>query len=346
MMRSTKRSAFTMIELLVVIAILGILIALLIPAVQKVRQAAGRSECQNNLRQIGLAALAYDGAHKHLPPGCNPPVRHDGKVTWIDNGIGGGPGVLVYLLPYLEQENVYNALFSGADPVPLNFFDVSTNTNIRWLDYGAALEAAKAQIPSFLCPEANYNSSFGVSVLCTPHGPMVARSPTFVFDRAGVSVAARDFGRTNYLGVAGFFDDIRVAPPWKGDQERIYEGVLADRSEVSLAMVAAADGTSNTLMFGESLGARATSGSGDVATWMSGGAMISGMGLAPNGSPQRACGYSWERWQFSSQHSGITNFCFADGSVHGLRWDGDYAAFAKYMTGWHDGQHVDSSSVE
>src|SRR5438105_2726750 len=90
--RQKARDAFTLIELLVVIAIIGILIGLLLPAVQKVREAASRIQCANNLKQIALASQNYESANGHLPPGWN-------SKTYV--------GTCAYLLPYVEQNNLY-----------------------------------------------------------------------------------------------------------------------------------------------------------------------------------------------------------------------------------------------
>ncbi len=105
--RNVRRPAlgFTLIELLVVIAIIAVLIALLLPAVQQAREAARRSQCKNNLMQVGLALQNYEMAHERLPPGC---VNATGPIK--SESAGYHVGWIVQLLPYLDQRNVYGKI--------------------------------------------------------------------------------------------------------------------------------------------------------------------------------------------------------------------------------------------
>ena len=102
MLLVTRRKAFTLIELLVVIAIIAILIALLVPAVQKVREAAARTQCINNLKQIGLAVHNYHGAYKVLPPGDTCP---NGRNTLSNNWYWSW---MAWIMPYMEQQSLFD----------------------------------------------------------------------------------------------------------------------------------------------------------------------------------------------------------------------------------------------
>jgi prepilin-type N-terminal cleavage/methylation domain-containing protein/prepilin-type processing-associated H-X9-DG protein len=107
-MRPASRHGFTLIELLVVIAILGVLMGLLVPAIQKVREAASRMKCTNNLKQIGLALHNYHDAQGSFPPGYVD--RNTDPTSTPDNDLGPGWGWAAILLPYLEQEPLYKQI--------------------------------------------------------------------------------------------------------------------------------------------------------------------------------------------------------------------------------------------
>ena len=120
----SSRRGFTLIELLVVIAIIAILIGLLVPAVQKVREAAARTECSNNLKQLGLAIHNLNDTQKVLPPTCAPsavsPITIQGPYQ---NAVGFT--IFHWMLPYIEQDNLYKSLNPAAtDYSGLKYFTV------------------------------------------------------------------------------------------------------------------------------------------------------------------------------------------------------------------------------
>lgn len=139
---SFRRNGFTLVELLVVIAIIGILVGLLLPAVQSAREAARRTQCMNNLRQIGMALHNYESAYKRLPAG------------WIANRPDGEPGWgwAVALLPFMEQSPVYNQLDVRLDiEHPKNFLLI------------------KQVIPTFICPSDINGPTFEIGAAEEEH---------------------------------------------------------------------------------------------------------------------------------------------------------------------------------
>ena len=126
---SRNKSGFTLVELLVVIAIIGILIGMLLPAVQQVREAARRIQCGNNLRQVALAALNFESANSEFPPG----VEQESI-----QGSFQGHSAFYFMLPFMEQQNVFTTMDKD---IPLNNVAATTD-ELR----------ASAVIPALLCP--------------------------------------------------------------------------------------------------------------------------------------------------------------------------------------------------
>src|SRR5215210_4645960 len=128
-MRTKPRSGFTLIELLVVIAIIGVLIALLLPAVQAAREAARRIQCTNNLKQLGLGLHNYHSANETFPPGgsrnpYDPPNKTDGSPSWSSWSAH------ALLLPYLEQKPLYDAANFWFAPAHENTYGYNANATV------------------------------------------------------------------------------------------------------------------------------------------------------------------------------------------------------------------------
>jgi prepilin-type N-terminal cleavage/methylation domain-containing protein/prepilin-type processing-associated H-X9-DG protein len=295
MTRAYRRRAFTLIELLVVIAIIAVLIGLLVPAVQKAREAGNRTACENNMRQLGLALHNYHDAHKAFPPGqTDTPKKH----IWT-----------AYVLPYLEQDNIYN----------------SYRFNVHWYD-PLNQPLVTLQLSVMQCPSAGTN-----------------RTETKSNRPVGVtwSAACGDYGALGNVDPAlftqGYIDEQLPPAP---------NGVLV--TGVSTPISKITDGTSQTIMVGEIAGrpdylvtGRRVISPDDPnfspvygagwADWDNGfqlhGAMPDGLG-----SPGPCAINCTNNKGFFSFHPGGAHALMADGSVHFLHEGLDIKVAAALVT--------------
>jgi prepilin-type N-terminal cleavage/methylation domain-containing protein/prepilin-type processing-associated H-X9-DG protein len=290
-----SRSAFTLIELLVVIAIIAVLIGLLLPAVQKVRESAANSQCKNNLKQMALACLSYaNDNNQRVPTGSN------AGNSYV--------GTLAYILPYIEQNNVYNAIPSG-------IFTVNSTAGYWWSSAGAA---AQAHIKTYECPSddfySNSTSSSGYGTLAMTGvsnwvGNGYAMWLVYFSGTAGLpcgQAGSWNYGCTDYAPCAGYYGN--TAPAGYP-----YNGLFGYGSRAAITDIK--DGTSNTLAFGEVTGGGNPPAARQAACpWI-------GMGAFPTAWGLTTSNPAW--YQYFSLHSGFNNWAFADGSVHSIPKTGD-----------------------
>ncbi|MDY3556133.1 DUF1559 domain-containing protein [Gemmata sp. JC717] len=312
------RSAFTLIELLVVIAIIAILIGLLLPAVQKVREAAARMSCQNNMKQLGLAAMNYESSYGKIPPSLvveigaapgtagNPGYPYPGIVhSWAPN-----------LLPYIEQENLFKQ------------YDM----RFPWFSNGAGgtpnnLAPLQNQIKTFLCPSTPGGSGRTVS----GSFKFVANFP---YQNLGVTDYATNssinpgsitfFGYPSGTAQTALFSAMQ--PQFRG--AGITSALGVPLSEPN-AITAITDGTSNTILLCESAGRPDfyVGGSKVTGALNDGGwghhendygldGAVSKTDRTSPGNCVINCHNDNETYSF---HSGGANHVFADGSVRFVR---------------------------
>ncbi|MCY3012496.1 MAG: DUF1559 domain-containing protein [Planctomycetota bacterium] len=329
------RLGFTLVELLVVIAIIGILVGLLLPAVQAAREAARRMQCSNNLKQLGLSLHNYHDAFKRFPgasaivPGVADGVNGNSQ-PWVAGSWRKGSH-LVKLLPFIEQQNFYNAIPMELD-VEAWFATIAPAGSAF-----AGIRPRERQIPSFVCPSdppsrvdiavGNYGASMGSQAM-PANGGACTLYPTHINGPVGHGSS------NNSANISGVFSRYH------------WSAKLGDIT----------DGTSNTIALGE---IRPNCADHHNNGWHHGNALWTST-IPPinyntcrgeaGGSPAtgpRTCN-SFDVWMtsqgFKSKHVGGAQFVLGDGSVHFISQNVDYVTYQR-MGARSDGAVVDMSSA-
>jgi len=329
-----RRSAFTLIELLVVIAIIAVLMALLLPAIQKVREAANKMLCASNLRQLAIAAHNYHNDFAKLPAG---------ELASYPFGAGGAPfslqcqnlSIFTILLPYIEGDNIFKQLQCTGPIAPATAppaggpVDVGlTSLSLPWWQASAPGTVnrlwAQSKIKMLKCPSDNVDEggfSAGIAISIDSY---YSNAVGYVFAPGGI---ADLLGRTNYAGCCGPVGD---AP---NSYLGVYVGMLYNRSTITLGQVTAADGTANTLMFGEGLFGSGVGVRDYCRSWIGAGYQCTWFGLGrgnisntlaadgttlPAGQPFWSIGASY--YNFSSRHAAGVQFSFGDAHTVTVRF--------------------------
>jgi len=305
----SRSSAFTLVELLVVITIIGILIALLLPAVQVAREAARRMQCRNNLKQIGLALHLYHEALNTFPPGS---IMTDWET---DKGKG---GALVRILPYIEQRALYESIdFSRA--IEGQTFPGTTSL------------IQSTPISTYLCPSDDLKVLYGKAL----HNYAASKGPTAHSDNPGCSCPAAD--AWNAYALHPYSDSAGSA----GAFVRSLKGICYRGADFR-------DGLSTTIFFGEVRPACSGHNAKGWATSNNGQGLVSTLvpinyDTCSTTNPDNCRNKgNWNmELGFKSSHSGGAHFLLGDGSVHFLQEAIDHWTY-QYLGARADGQVVDN----
>ncbi len=347
-------AGFTLVELLVVIAVIGILVALLLPAVQIAREAARRMSCSNNLKQVMLATQHYEEAHGYYPPGNVLDFNHqiyrqtgnrvplyerfpwNEDPNWTEHGTY--IGTMAYLLPYLELNVVSRRIL--VDMNVRHFANTSLLEPYRGAFWHARAKTtwavAGTRIQILVCPstipyERTTSNTFLATwtPICGPNRRTVG---SFRFSES------TDFlGRTNYVSCAGGMGHCRGYTGYWSN----FAGMFANRTRTRTRDIK--DGQSNTFAFGETVGHRLGGeqrrrklGWGPPA-WISAGAMPSAWQIRQSYRSGSRTVHNFQNWfQFSSDHPDTVQFAYADGSVKQVQESVDAASF-HMASGMRDG---------
>ena len=301
---------------------------MLLPAVQQVREAARRTQCMNNIRQIALASMNYESANMKFPPGMLedlPNAPSDGSLGVEAQRLG----LLPHILPFIEANQVAAQVEPNLSPRRLG--DDGDGRGVWWnfnLAGGAPTRFASLyQIPAFECPSDQNPAEFTLVTLymrgTTGNGLTVGGPATGWF--SSDAFGGGNIGTTNYVGVAGVVGEAGPESNW-----RTHTGIFTNRSSTTFGNIS--DGSSNTLLFGEVISQQVewpVDGGTFAYAWM--GTITMPMAFWPESTWAPGALY-----HFRSNHPGTVNFARADGSVQAVNEDSDRTVM-RNMSGMRDG---------